>query len=112
MYNLLGYSKNYSKTSGSLWSYYRDEPNSGAVGNLNYSIKDSNSFDYKTSIKGKLDNNNAEDENAEIAVPVKYLNKFWRTLDIPLINCEVSLTLTWSENYVLTSKAYKKDSCW
>ena len=48
MYNLIEYSKNYSKTTGSLWNYYRDEPNSGAEGNTNYSVKDSKSFDYKT----------------------------------------------------------------
>ena len=55
MYNLLEYSKNYSKITGSFWNYYRDEPNSGLGGNnnnVNYSIKDSKSFDYKTSIKG------------------------------------------------------------
>ena len=40
MYNLLEYSKNYRKTTVSLWNYYRDEPNSGAVENINYSIKD------------------------------------------------------------------------
>ena len=40
MYNLIEYSKNYSKTTGSLWNYYRDEPNSGAEGNTNYSVKD------------------------------------------------------------------------
>ena len=58
IYNLIEYSKNYSKTTGILWNYYRDEPNSGAVGNINYSIKDSKSFDYKTSITGKFENNN------------------------------------------------------
>ena len=42
MYNLLKYSKNYSKTTGSFCNYYRDEPNSGANNNINYSIKDSN----------------------------------------------------------------------
>ena len=41
-------------------------------------------------------------KNLEIAVPLKYLSNFWRSLDMPLINCEVSLTLTWSENCVLT----------
>ena len=50
MYNLLEYSKNYSKTTGSFWNYYRDEPNSGVNNNINYSIKDSKSFDYKASI--------------------------------------------------------------
>ena len=39
MYNLIEYSKNCSKTTGSLWNYYRDEPNSGAVENINYTIK-------------------------------------------------------------------------
>ena len=60
MYNLLEYSKNYSKTTGSFWNYYRDEPNSGVNNNINYSIKDSKSFDYKASITGKLEGNNAE----------------------------------------------------
>ena len=69
MYNLIEYSKNYSKTTGSLRNYYRDEPNSGAVGNINYSIKDSKSFDCKTSITGKLEDDNAE-KKVEIAVPL------------------------------------------
>ena len=60
MYNLLEYSKIYSKTTGSLWNYYRDERSSGPEGNINYSIKDSKSFDYKTSITGKLDGNDTE----------------------------------------------------
>ena len=54
MYNLLEYSKNYRKTTGSFWSYYRVEPNScvgGKNSNVNYSIKDTKSFDYKTSIQ-------------------------------------------------------------
>ena len=37
-------------------------------------------------------------------MPLKYLSNFWRTLDIPLINCEINLILTWSENCVLKSK--------
>ena len=44
MYNLIEYSKNYSKTTGSFWNYYRDEPNSGTNNNLNYSVKDSKIF--------------------------------------------------------------------
>ena len=107
MYNLLEYSKNYSKTTGSFWNYYRDEPNSGLGGNnnnVNYSIKDSKSFDYKTSITEKLENSNTEKE-VGIFVPLKYLSNFWRTLDMPLVNCEKNLILTWSENCILTSKA-------
>ena len=109
LYNLLEYSKNYKKTTGSLWNYYKDELNSGFNNknriSINYSIKDSDSFNYKTSITGQLENADEEKEDIKIVVPLKYLSNFWRTLDIPLINCEVSLDLTWSQNYVLTSKA-------
>ena len=78
MYNLLEYSKNYSKTTGSFCNYYRDEPNSGLGGadnNISYSIKDSKSFDYKTSIAGKLEGNNTEKE-AETVVPLKTFKQF------------------------------------
>ena len=104
MYNLLQYSKNYLKATGSFWNYYRDEPNSGANSNINYSIKDSKFFNNKTSITRKLEGNNTEKE-AEIIVPLKHLSNFWRTLDMPLINCEINLILAWSENCLLTSKA-------
>ena len=62
------------------------EPNS-SVDNNNHCIIFFKSFDYKTSITGQL-----EGTNTEIVVPLKYLSSFWRTLDILLINCEVSLT--------------------
>ena len=107
LYNLLEYSKNYRKTTGGLWNYYRDEPNSGIGGennNVNYSIKDSKSFDYKTRITRKLEVIN-ETNDPEIAIPLKYLSKFQRSLDTPLINCEINIILKWSENCVLTSKA-------
>ena len=107
IYNLIEYSKNYSKTTGQFWNYYRDEPNSGVNNNINYSIKDSKSFNYKTSITGKLEGNDTGKE-AEIVVPLKYLSNFWRTLDMPLINCEINLILTWSENCVITSKATRE----
>ena len=87
MYNLIEYSKYYTKTTRSFWNYYRDEPSSGANNNINYSIKDSKSFGYKTSIRGKLDGNNTQKE-VEIAVPLKQLSNFWGTLDMPLINFE------------------------
>ena len=86
MHNLLEYSKNYKKT-GSFWNYYRDEPNSGIGGEnnkVNYSNKDSKSFDYKTSITGKLKGNNTEKE-VETLVPLQYLSNLWRTINMPLI---------------------------
>ena len=96
MYNLNESSKNYSRTTGSLENDYKDEANSGAEGNINYPIKHSKSFDYKAIITQKWENDKVEKENVEIVVPLAYLRKFWRTLVMPLINCEVSLTLTWS----------------
>ena len=66
------------------------------------------SFDYKTSITGKLEGNNTEKDGVKIVAPLRYLSNFWRTLEIRLINCEVSLDLAWSKNCVLTSKATRK----
>ena len=115
MYNFLDYSKNYRKITGSLWNYYRDEPNIYPDNNYNQnSITNSESFKYKTSITGKTsnenqeNNENTEQENTktkkiiEIVVPLKQLSNFWRTIEMPLINCEIELILTWSENCVLT----------
>ena len=98
MYNLTEYIKSYRKTTGSLWNYYRDEPNSGSVdsvGNnrINYSIKDSKSCDYKTSITGKLEGDNVEKGDVKIVVSLKYLSNFWRTLDMLLINCVLDFDL-------------------
>ena len=118
MYNLLEYSKNYEKTSVSLFNYYRDEPNSSiSVDGLNISIVNSKSFDYKSSLHSKLpqfNNNDGDNEgkqtvtvnNLEIAVPLKYLGNFWRSMNITLINCEISLDLSWSENCVLSNRSY------
>ena len=100
---MLEYNKNYSKTTVRFWNYYRDEPNSGADNNINYSIKDSKLFDYKTSITGKLEGSNTEKE-VEIVVPLKHLSHFFRTLVMPLINREINPILTCSENCVLASK--------
>ena len=115
MYNLLEYSKNYSEKTGSLWNCYKDEPNNPPPNNYNADrITNSASFKYKTSMTGKTSNTNQENgvnteqdntkikKNLDVVVPLKYLSNFWRTLDIPLINCEVSLILAWSENCVLT----------
>ena len=52
---------------------------------------------------GDYDANKEGTKKVEIAVPLKHLRNFWKTLDIPLINCEVSLALSWSANCVITS---------
>ena len=119
MYNLLEYGKNYQKTSGSLFNYHRDEPNSGSDGDtMTISFLNSKSFDYKSSLHDKLplfDNNDDNNEgkqvvtvnNLGVAVPLKYLGNFWRNLNIPLINCEISLSLSWSEDCVLSNREYE-----
>ena len=95
MYNLIEYSDNYAKTSGSLWQYFSDEPDDN-------NIEDSESFKSKIKITGKTPNNNNV-KDVEIIVPLKYLSNFWRTLEMPLINCEVNLILTWLSTCVITN---------
>ena len=94
MYNLKEYSDNYAKTTGSLWQYFRDEPDDN--------LDDSESFKSKIKITGKTPNN-ANVKDVEIMVPLKHLTNFWRTLEMPLINCEVNLILTWSSTCVITN---------
>ena len=94
MYKLLEYNDNYSKTSGSLWQYYKEDPNDN--------LTDSESFKSKLKITGNTPAaGNTKD--VEIIVPLKYLSNFWRTLEIPLIDCEVNLILTWSKDCVITN---------
>ena len=85
-------------------NHYRNEENSGAEGNINYSLKDSKSFDYKASIVESITDTDLTKETVKIVAPLKHLSNFWRTLNIPLIKYEISLTLTWSRNRVLISK--------
>ena len=94
LYNLLEYSDNYTKKTGSLWQYYRDEPND--------TLADSEPFKSKIKITGKTPDNDNE-KDVEIMVPLKYLSNFWRTLEMPLIDCEVNLILTWSSTCVITN---------
>ena len=125
MHNLLKYSKNYSKTSASLWNYYRDELTDETNDNNgpNKNVINSKSFKYKTSITGSTynvprkitdddgnlvnnpncDRNKRGTNEVEIAVPLKHLDNFWSSFNILLVNCEVSLALCWSETCVISS---------
>ena len=87
MYNLIEYSDNYSKTLGSLWQYYRSDSNDN--------ITRSESFKQKIKITEKT-------KDVKIAVLLKYLSNFWRTLKMLLINCEINLILSWSGNCVIS----------
>ena len=83
LYNLICYSGNYSKTLGST-------------------MQVSESFKSKIKIKGNTPGN-GNTKNIEKAVPLKYLSKFWRTLEIPIISSETNLVLTWSQKCVTSS---------
>ena len=101
MYNLIECSDNYSDTSSSLWDFKRDEIVDNAdVTNDNNAL----SFKYKASIIGNTENNRTKN-GVKIAVPLKYLSNFWRSLEMLLINCKIKLSLNWIENCVLTSSA-------
>ena len=100
MYSLIEYSDNYSKTSGSLWQYYKDDPNNN--------ITQSESFKSKTKITGKTPaDGNTKD--IEIIVPLKYLSNFWRTLEVPLINCEINLILILLKYRIITNSTAEEE---
>ena len=95
---------NYSKTSGRLWQYYRDEPaltDADTIPNF-HAANDSTSFKFKQKMcKGA---NGRKD--VKIIVPLKYLSNFWRTLEMSLINCEINLVLIGLKNvsYLMIQK--------
>ena len=96
VYNLLEYTHNYSMTSGSLWNYYGDKIDNVDV---NDSASDGKSFKYKTKIiektperplqTGNTGKADLPPLNTEVTISLKYLNHFWRSLDLPLIYCKV-----------------------
>ena len=113
MYNLLKHSNNFSMTSGRLWSYQKDE-----IDDPNDNASEDESIEYKAKIIGKTPeqplqpgNPGAGDQpprpllpplNTEVTIPLKYLSYFWRSLDLPLINCEVGFDLLWTKDCVFT----------
>ena len=110
MYNLIEYSDNYAKTTGSLWQYCKDIPARNANGEIiAFDVNNTtDSFKFKAKITGQTGNNGTKD--VEIIVPLKYLSNFWRTLEIPLINFEVNLILTWSSNCVLIASGVQNQN--
>ena len=103
MYNLIEYSDNHLKTSRNLGQYCKGKL---AVDNNNAIVNfaDNNLidlFNFKVKLTGQTGDDGAK--NVEIIVTLKYLSNFWRTLEMPSINCEISLILTWSTNYFIVS---------
>ena len=104
MHNLIEYSDAITKTLRSLWQYYRDEPAQDANGEIiEFPANNNNSalFKFIQKISGQTGKGDTKD--VEVMVPLKYLSNFWRTLEIPLISCEISLQLKWSKNCILVA---------
>ena len=70
------------------------------------SINNSQSLKCKAGLLGKtvnaVNNTNSSVKNAKIVVPLKYLSNFWRSLEMPLIDCKVYLKLNWIEDCILS----------
>ena len=99
MYNLIGYSDNYSDTSESLWNFKRDE----IINNADVTNDDNApSFKYKANLIGNTGNNGRKNV-AKIAVPLKHLSNLWRSLEMSVINCKVEISLKLIENCMLTT---------
>ena len=97
MYNLLEYSDNYQNSTGSLYRFKRDEPpdNNADVGNNTTSLV------YKSNLIKGTDDNNAN--NVKLVVPLKYVSNFFRSLELPLVNCNIDLELTWHKDCIISS---------
>ena len=114
MYSLLEHSDNYSMTSESYRNYYWCEVNKDANENSDANNKVNNnetirkSFEYKTKIIGRIpgDSNTLE---TEVVASLKYLSYVWRFLDLLLINCEIVLDLSWSNECIISeiSKTFR-----
>ena len=106
MYNLIEYSDNYAKTTGSLWQYCKNIPARNNANNAIIVFSEDNVTDlFKFEAKITCQTGDDGTKDVEIMVPLKYLSSFWRTLEMPLTNCEVNLILTWSSNCVLIATA-------
>ena len=103
MYNLIEYSDNYQDSSATLYQYKRDEPpEDDAVADL--TADNSSSLKYKISLLGNpVVANNIARINVKVVVPLKYLSNFFRSLEMPLINCKIKLNLTWKKECVLST---------
>ena len=104
MHNLIEYSDAYSKTSGSLQQYFRDEPaldNGDNIIDFPDVDKNSASFRFKQKLTGQTGSGGTKD--VEIIVPLKHLSNIWRRLEMPLINCEISLQLKWYNKCIIVA---------
>ena len=100
-HDLIEYSNNYSDMSGSSWQFKRDEigGDNDLTVDAQHIPNNSSSFKYKSSF--------ITDRNGiKIALPLRYLSSFWRSLEMPAINCKVELSLTWYGNWIFSSATF------
>ena len=104
MYNLIEHSDNYQDSSATLYQYKKDEPRANIANDLTQT--NSKSFDYKVKLLGNpaLDGAIAK-LSLKIVVPLEYLSSFFRSLEMPLINCKIKLNLIWKKECVLSNQA-------
>ena len=109
MYNLIEYSYNYQDSSAILYQHKRDEQSVNNDGNIiNLTVADSESFKYKINLLGNPVHDaatNIAKLSVKVAVPLKYLSNFFRSLEMPLSNCKIKLNLTWEKECVLSNQA-------
>ena len=97
MYNLLEYSDKYQDSTGSLYQFKRDEPPDDNAGVAN----NTSSLVYKSKLISGTDDNNVN--NVKLVVPLKYVTSFFRSLEMPLVNCKIDLELTWHKDCMISS---------
>ena len=105
MYNLIEYPDNYQDSSATLYQYKRDEPpEANALADL--TANNSSSFKYEINLLGDpVHAGGIARRNVKVVVPLKYLSNFFRSLEMPLINCKIKLNLTWKKECVLSTDA-------
>ena len=107
MYNLIEYSDNYQDSSATLYQYKPDEPSEAdAIADL--TVNTSDSLKYKIKLLSNVievagDAAGVRRLNEKVVVPLKYLSSFFRSLEMPLINCKIKLNLTWKKECVLST---------
>ena len=103
MYNLIEYSDNYQDSSVTLYQYKRDEPpEANAIADL--TVNNSSSFKFKVHLLGNpIVAGNVARRNVKVVVPLKYLGNFFRSLEMPLMNCKIKLNSTWKKECVLST---------
>ena len=97
MYNLLEYSDNYQDSTGSLYQFKRDESPDDNANVAN----DTTKLMYKSKLISGTDDNNIN--NVKLVVPLKYVSSFFRSLEMPLVNCKIDLELAWHKDCIISS---------